>query len=84
MTTTEQLKELHDENKLMRTLGTRDGFFKYFFKQLGIRIDGKLKHRTDYECFNAINEKYYDLYGEYRYSSYNSFRRSYRHFIKRK
>ena len=84
MTTTEQLQEIQNEISLMRTLGTRDGFLKYFFKELGERVGGKAKHRTNYECFNAINEKYYDLYGEYRYSCDKSFHRSYSHFIKTK
>lgn len=62
-----QLQELQEQNQLMRQLATPAGFFEYFFKQLP-------HHNTQVECFNAINETYFDLFGEYRYSSYYSFR----------
>lgn len=65
----QQLQELQAQNKLMRQLATPSGFFEYFFKQLP-------QHNTQVECFNAINETYFDLFGEYRYSSYYTFRRS--------
>lgn len=80
----QELKEIQEQVDLMRKLGTRDGFFKHYFKELGVTVDGIPKHRTNFECFNAINEIYYDLYGEYRYSDYASFYRSYSYFIKSK
>lgn len=63
----EELERIYQENRLMRILGTKSGFFQYYFDQLK-------EHRTQYECFNAVNEKHYELFGEYRYDNYNSFR----------
>ena len=64
-----QLEELQYENKLLKKLATTQGFFQYYFEQLP-------KHRTMPECFNAVNDKYFDLFGEYRFESYYSFRES--------
>jgi len=64
-----QIQELQYENNLLRKLGTRQGFFQHYFEQLP-------KHRTMPECFNAINDTYCDLFGEWRFESYYSFRRS--------
>lgn len=65
----QQLEELQAQNKLMRQLASPLGFYEYFFKQLP-------NHRTQIECFNAVNELYFDIFGDYRYSNYNSFRYS--------
>ena len=62
-----ELDELQKENNLLKQLGTRQGFFQYYFEQLP-------KHRNNTECFNYVNEKYLDLFGEYKYESYHSFR----------
>lgn len=71
-TTPEWLKEelirVREENQMMKTLGTNQGFFRYYFEQLK-------HHRTQIECFNMVNDRYFDFFGEYRYSCYNSFRR---------
>ena len=63
-----EVKELNREIKLLRLLGTRQGFFQYYFDELP-------RHKTYIECFNEINEKHFDLFGEYRYESYDSFRK---------
>jgi len=68
-----ELDQLAQEEKyraqvdLMRQLYSASGFFKFYFAQLP-------KHRTQIEAFNAVNELHMDLFGEYRYSDYNSFR----------
>lgn len=67
----EELAKIQAENLLMRTLGTNQGFFQHYFEQLR-------NHRTQIECFNSVNEQYFDFFGEYRYSCYNSFRRQLR------
>lgn len=67
------LQALQQENKLLRQLGTRTGFFQYYFDQLP-------KHRTQIECFNHVNDCHFDLFGEYKYESYHSFRRSLSHY----
>jgi hypothetical protein len=61
-----QIEELQLQNKLMRQLATTNGFFQYYFSQLKY-------HRTNIECFNAVNDLYLDFFGEERYSSYKSF-----------
>lgn len=73
-TTQQQLLEIQEQNGLMRRLATRQGFFQYYFKELSEKKGNKHKHRTMVECFNYCNEKFYDLFGEYKYSSYNSFK----------
>lgn len=65
----QQLTEQQEQIALMRQLATSEGFFKYFFQQLS-------KYPTQVECFNAINDTYFDLFGDYRYSDYVSFRNS--------
>lgn len=70
----QHLKELREEMMLMRQLATTTGFFNFYFKELGEQEDGKPKHRTQVECFNYCNEKYYDLFGEYRYSDIRTFK----------
>lgn len=64
-----QLEELQQENKLLKKIATTQGFFQYYFEQLP-------RHRTMPECFNTVNEKYFELFGEWRFESYHSFRAS--------
>lgn len=66
---TKQIEELQAENKLMRQLATSTGFYEYYFSQLK-------HHRTNIECFNHVNDLYFDIFGEYRYASYYSFART--------
>lgn len=62
--------------KLMRQLGQTGGFYQYFFDQLS-------EHRNQMECFNHCNTLYYEYFGEYRYTSYHSFRQKIKYFLKR-
>jgi len=71
-----EVKELQREIKLLRLLGTRQGFFQYYFEELP-------RHRTNVECFIEINEKHFDLFGEYRYETYDSFRKQINHYNKK-
>lgn len=72
----QEIKKIKEENSLMRTLATRNGFFDRYFKELGsVKENGRPRHRTQVECFNHINDQYFDLFGEYRYTDYNSFRK---------
>ena len=61
-------QELLAENQLLKKIGTRTGFIQYYFSQLP-------KFNTQKETFESINEKYFELYGENRYESYESFRK---------
>ncbi len=65
---TDQLHEMQSDFDFLKLAVTRQGFFKLYFKELP-------NHRTYVECFNELNERYFDLVGEYRYSGWNSFRR---------
>lgn len=67
-----QLNMAYQKEELMRKIGGANnlGFFQYYFDMLP-------GFRTKYECFNHVNEQYFDLFGEYRYTDYNSFRKQY-------
>lgn len=70
----QQLQEIYEQNQLMKKLGNSTGFFQCYFKELGEIIGDRQKHRTNVEAFNYVNDLYFDLFGEYKYSGYNSFR----------
>lgn len=70
-----QLEKLQAEVDLMRLIGTREGFYQYYFKQIN-------KYKSREEAFEAINEMYFTLFQEYRYTNYNSFRRAINHHTK--
>ena len=54
------------------------GFYQYYFNDLKY-------HRTQYECFNHVNTMYFEIYGEYRYETYQSFANQFnRHYLKKK
>lgn len=76
------IKQVHDLTEaekyhLSIQLGGRTphGFYKYYFDDLPY-------HPTNIECFNHVNQLYFDLYGEYRYSDYTSFRIQYNRHLK--
>lgn len=71
------LNELLSENKLMKLLARRQGFFDYYFSECK-------NHKTNHAAFDAVNELYYDLFGEYRYSDYNVFKNANWHINKKK
>ena len=55
--------------KLSVTLGGRssEGFIDYYLEDLS-------NHPNQITCFNHVNELYFEIYGEYRFSCYDSFR----------
>jgi hypothetical protein len=63
-----QLCELQEENNLLKKIGTTEGFYQHYFENVN-------NFRTNIECFNYVNDKHLDLFGDYRYSSYYSFSR---------
>lgn len=69
--TTEALEPNH-LHELYRQLGGRTplGFYRYYFNELPFQ-------KTNTECFNHVNEIYFELFGEYRYEDYDSFRKQY-------
>ena len=56
------------EIEILRELGTFDGFFKAFFRELK---DPDVSHQ---DAFNTVNERYFKAFGSYRYSDYGSFK----------
>ncbi|MDH7444664.1 hypothetical protein [Aquimarina sp. 2201CG14-23] len=52
-----------------RKHGINKGYFLRYFDQLK-------NCRTAFEAYNNVNDEYFDLFGEYKYSSIRSFRNS--------
>lgn len=63
---TQKIDRLIKENSLMKKLATSQGFYEYYFSQLN-------NYKSNVECFEAVNELCFEIFGEYRYSSYKSF-----------
>ena len=62
------IQKLKEENVVIRKIATSSGFYQYYFEQLK-------NHKTEVDCFETINDLYFKYFGEYKYSSYNSFRK---------
>lgn len=56
--------------EIIRQIATAQGFYTYFFSLLSSE---RFRSSTRLEVFNYVNELYFELFGEYRYSSYHSF-----------
>lgn len=65
--------------QLALQLGARSpyGFFQYYFAELP-------HHATQTDAFNHVNTLYFELFGEYRYEDYNTFRNIYSRHLKNK
>jgi hypothetical protein len=57
----------------MRELASWQGFYDFYFKRLNL-------FRTNADCFEFVNQKYYDYFGEFRYSTHESFVRAIRRY----
>lgn len=78
----QEIKKIRQENELLRTLATRTGFFNYYFRELGKKdAKGRPVHRTNVECFLHCNNQYYELFGEEKFISYDSFRMAYTRYL---
>lgn len=62
------IAKIENENIEMRKLSTRKGFYNEYFKKLKTA-------KTNIEAFNEVNENYHKLFGTYRYSDWNSFKK---------
>ena len=62
---------------LLIQISKPENFFLLYFNNLPY-ADSKA------ECFLHLNDLHYEIYGQYMYSDYNSFRNSYANFIKRR
>lgn len=61
------VQKLKKENEIICKIATSSGFYEYYFEQLK-------HHKTNVDCFEYVNNLYFDFFGEYKYASYNSFR----------
>jgi hypothetical protein len=61
----------------MRELASWQGFYDFYFKRLN-------SFKTNADCFEYVNQKYYDYFGEFRYSSHESFTRAIRQYYNKK
>jgi len=68
-----EVEKIEIDPKLIIML-TRDGFKEIFWSELAEKrkINPKISAR---KVFDELNEKYYQTFGIYRYSDYDSFRR---------
>jgi hypothetical protein len=60
--------KLEKENERLRLLSSPKGFYAEYFKEL-------ITAKSNKEAFDTVNEEYYELFKDYRYSDYNSFKR---------
>ena len=62
------IEKLEKQNEQMRQLSTRKGFYAAYFVELRTAASNK-------EAFDNVNEKHHELFGSYRYSDFNTFKR---------
>lgn len=72
----DKLNELQQKVAHMRELGSTAGFFQAYFRMLK-------DTQTAVEAFNAVNDAYFEYWGEYRYSCWKSFRGAKNEYIKK-
>ncbi len=65
----QQNAQLEDKIALMRKLGNHEGFYQHYWSILK-------DFNSRESAFEHLNQIYFDCFGEYRFSDYNSFRRS--------
>ncbi len=62
------ITKIEKQNEQMRELSTRKGFYAAYFVALKTAKSNK-------EAFDNVNETYHELFGNYRYSDWNSFKK---------
>jgi hypothetical protein len=62
------IEKLEKQVAEMQKLSTRKGFYDQYFKELKTA-------KSNTEAFNNVNERYHALFGTYRYSDWNSFKK---------
>lgn len=63
-----QEEKYREQVEIIRKIATAKGFYYYYFSLLS-----NPEFRTRTEVFEYVNNLYFELFGEYRYSSYQSF-----------
>lgn len=64
-----QMEELFEQNEFLKKAFSVQGFIELYFEALK-----NPDCRTRPEAFNQVNERFFDLVGEYRYTTWDSFR----------
>jgi hypothetical protein len=62
-----EFEKVQKENELMKRLSTREGFFKFYYQECK-------NFETNKQAFDHTNEMYFDLFGQYRFADYISFK----------
>ncbi|WP_119792056.1 hypothetical protein [Flavobacterium anhuiense] len=62
-----KVAKLEKQTELMQNLCTTQKFYAYYFSKLS-------EFPSNKACFDHVNDLYYELFGEFRYSDYASFR----------
>jgi hypothetical protein len=62
-------EQLQADQKLMRQLKTAAGFHAYYFSLLP-------KHKNFKAAYQAADDKHFELFGDFRYTGYESFKAS--------
>ena len=63
-----RVNKLEAENQELRRLGSNNGFYNAYFKELQTSA-------SNAEAFDKVNERYRLFFGRYRYSSYDVYRK---------
>lgn len=69
-----EIEKLRADNELMKKLSSTSGFFDFYFEKLKVS-------KTNVEAFELANNKYYELFGAFKYVSETAFRHSLRRFF---
>lgn len=62
------IAKLEKQNEKMRELSSKSGFYAEYFKELKTAKSNK-------QAFDTVNEEHHKLFGRYRYSDWNSFKK---------
>lgn len=63
-----EIEKLKSQNEKMKKLANREDFFKQYFLECK-------NYKTNKDAFDAVNEEYYNYFGQYRYSDFHTFKR---------
>jgi hypothetical protein len=63
-----ELEKSKQKIATMQKIATSIGFYDFYFSNLK-------NFETEVKCFHYVNDLYFEFFGEYKYSSYNSFRK---------
>ena len=69
-----QARKATEKLALAKQLGTTKGFYNFYFTHLP-------KFQSQQHCFYSINELHYNIFSEYKYTNYNSFRKRLKEFL---